>query len=76
VRPLKGSVVVKQSARVHRAIQRFLTQLDPEPRQVAAAAQPAANPSGAAISPDPFRVLKSPAPSATGNPLRRKKTTF
>ncbi len=78
VRPLQGSLVVKQTAHVHREIQRFLAKLDAKPQQIAAAAQPAAAPVAATRSPDPFRVLPSPnhmpigKQPRGGNPLRKK----
>lgn len=75
VRPLKGSLVVMQTARVHQAIQRFMSQLESKSQTVAAAPPPAAVPATAAASPDPFRVIPPPAKAGpgTGNPLRRKK---
>ncbi|MBI3862126.1 MAG: hypothetical protein HY290_09550 [Planctomycetia bacterium] len=80
VRALNGTVVVKQSAHVHRLIQRFLSQLEQPPRQMATtngAPAPASSSAGNA-APDPFRVLPDPhAPSAprskSGNPLRQKR---
>jgi hypothetical protein len=65
-----------QTARVHRAVEGFLTKIDSKPRQVAAetAPQSAAIPATATPSPDPFRVNlpKAGAGARSGNPLRRK----
>jgi hypothetical protein len=73
VRPLNGSVVVNQTASVHRAVHRFLSQIDSK-TQLAASTQPAAKVVPGGTATDPFRVLPAPAGNAPRpvSPLRKK----
>jgi len=61
VRPLAGTLVVEQSAGVHRSIQRFLAQLLPRPATLPAVSEAGATAPAATAVPaqaDPFGVLK------------------
>jgi len=86
VLPLQGALVVKQTAHVHRAIQRFLAQFEPKPPALHEEPETPTPATSSRTSQDPFGMLKHPGGPATGvgkaartnrpkSPLKKYKRT-
>lgn len=87
VRAVRGALIVRQTANVHRSVQQFLAQLEPQSQATVEDSETPSTPTPATrSSQDPFGVLGSPGRPTTGagkgsrvdrpkSPMKKQKRT-